>query len=218
MKNTGKMKLCKYCQTEIPKKTKVCPNCRKKQGGKMKWIVIGVIVFFWLIGAVFGGSNNDESKKNDNSVSETNIEFSNGNKEEKLKENENNEIKEVEKENEEEFTYKDMTVKYLKHEVTVDDIGQTVLVIYYDFTNNSGENKTFDFVFEDNCFQNGVEVERSFWHANDESHNSGKEIKSGVTITVASSFVLGENREAVELEITPWIGSKVLFEKTLELK
>ena len=26
-------KVCKHCQTEIPKKAKVCPNCRKKQGG-----------------------------------------------------------------------------------------------------------------------------------------------------------------------------------------
>lgn len=116
-----------------------------------------------------------------------------------------------------EFTYRDMTVKYLKHEIVVDDIDQTVLVVYYDFTNNSDENKTFDYSFDDTCFQNGVEVERSLWHVNDESHNSGKEIQPDTTITVASSFVLGESRDAIELEITPWIGDKMLFEKTLEL-
>lgn len=117
-----------------------------------------------------------------------------------------------------EFTYRDMTVKYLKHEVVVDDIDQTVLVVYYDFTNNSDENKTFDYSFDDTCFQNGVEVEHSWWHVNDESKNSGKEIKTGTTITVASSFVLGESRDDIELEITPWIGDKILLEKTLVLE
>ena len=38
-------KLCKHCKTEIPKKAKVCPNCRKKQSGIGKWILIVVIAF-----------------------------------------------------------------------------------------------------------------------------------------------------------------------------
>lgn len=111
-----------------------------------------------------------------------------------------------------------MTVKYLKHEVVVDHVDQTVLVVYYEFTNNSDENKTFDYSFDDTCFQNGVEVEHSWWHVNDESKNSGKEIKTGTTITVASSFVLGESLDDIELEITPWIGDKLLFERTLVLE
>lgn len=117
-----------------------------------------------------------------------------------------------------EFTYEKMTVKYLNHEIMVDDVDQTVLVVYYEFTNNSGENQTFDYVFDDTCFQNGVEVEGSWWHANEESKNSEKEIKSGTTITVASSFVLGDSRDDVELEITPWLRDKVLFEMTLQLE
>lgn len=48
-------KLCKHCQTEIPKKAKVCPQCRKKQGGIGKWIIIAVFVL--LIFSVFGGSD-----------------------------------------------------------------------------------------------------------------------------------------------------------------
>lgn len=37
-------KKCKYCQSDIPKKAKVCPNCRKKQSGKGKIIAIVIIV------------------------------------------------------------------------------------------------------------------------------------------------------------------------------
>ena len=48
-------KQCKYCKSEIDKKAKVCPHCRKKQGGIVKWIVIGVIVLA-LIGSMGGES------------------------------------------------------------------------------------------------------------------------------------------------------------------
>lgn len=54
-------KLCKYCQTEIPKKAKICPNCRKKQNGKLKWVIIAIILFA-IIGAVSGGSNDEPQK------------------------------------------------------------------------------------------------------------------------------------------------------------
>ena len=49
----------------------------------------------------------------------------------------------------EEFTYKNKTVKYLKHEVTENDFGEKVLVVYYDFTNNSDDNAVFDYSFDD---------------------------------------------------------------------
>lgn len=48
-------KVCKYCQTEIPKKAKVCPQCRKKQGGVGKWIAIVLVILF--IFSVGSGGN-----------------------------------------------------------------------------------------------------------------------------------------------------------------
>lgn len=50
-------KLCKHCKTEIPKKAKVCPNCRKKQSGIGKWILILVVVFI-----LFGAASTGEKK------------------------------------------------------------------------------------------------------------------------------------------------------------
>lgn len=62
-------KLCKHCKTEIPADAKVCPNCRKKQGGIIKWIVIGIVVIA-VIGSLGGGGEEKASTdKKDDSAS-----------------------------------------------------------------------------------------------------------------------------------------------------
>lgn len=71
MKKEG-TKLCKHCKTEIPAGAKVCPNCRKKQGGKLKWIIIAIAVIA-IIGSVLGGGEepkkvNDPSNKENKQV------------------------------------------------------------------------------------------------------------------------------------------------------
>ena len=63
MKKEG-TKLCKHCKTEIPADAKVCPNCRKKQGGKLKWILIILLVII-VIGAVAGGGEDTPKKVDD---------------------------------------------------------------------------------------------------------------------------------------------------------
>lgn len=55
-KENPSTKLCKHCQTEIPFKAKVCPNCRKKvKGGKMKWIILAIIAIILI--ASIGGND-----------------------------------------------------------------------------------------------------------------------------------------------------------------
>ena len=60
-------KVCKHCQTEIPKKAKVCPNCRKKQGGILKWIVIVIIA----IAVISGFTGGDDEKGTDSNPKKT---------------------------------------------------------------------------------------------------------------------------------------------------
>lgn len=55
-------KLCKHCKTEIPYGAKVCPHCRKKQGGILKWVIIAFVVIC-IIGAAAGGNNDDNPKE-----------------------------------------------------------------------------------------------------------------------------------------------------------
>ena len=65
-----KTKVCKYCKEEIDAKAKVCPHCRKKQGGKVKWIIIAIIVLA-ILGSAMGGNDEDSDNTSSNTTSTT---------------------------------------------------------------------------------------------------------------------------------------------------
>lgn len=63
-------KKCKHCQTDIPKKAKVCPNCRKKQSGKLKWIIVAVILIGIISSTAGGGDSTEATQKSDSTKTE----------------------------------------------------------------------------------------------------------------------------------------------------
>ncbi|MEI3530638.1 MAG: FxLYD domain-containing protein [Bacilli bacterium] len=53
------MKQCKYCKSEIDKKAKVCPNCRKRvKTSALTWIIT-ILLIIVVIGAISSGTNDD---------------------------------------------------------------------------------------------------------------------------------------------------------------
>lgn len=60
---SNETKKCKHCQTDIPKKASVCPNCRKKQGGILKWIII-IVIALLVIGSLGNNDNDDKNTSN----------------------------------------------------------------------------------------------------------------------------------------------------------
>ena len=65
-----KTKVCKHCKEEIDAKAKVCPHCRKKQGGKLKWVVI-IIIVLAVLGMAMGGGDDDSSSTDSQTKSTT---------------------------------------------------------------------------------------------------------------------------------------------------
>lgn len=63
-----KTKKCKHCQTDIPKKAKVCPNCKKKQGNT----VLTIFLVLFILGLFFG--NSDSKKTETSNANSLNIE------------------------------------------------------------------------------------------------------------------------------------------------
>lgn len=65
MSEIKETKLCKHCRSEIDKKAKVCPVCRKKQGlGFFKIVGIAFLslVVLVIVGAALGGGGNETEK------------------------------------------------------------------------------------------------------------------------------------------------------------
>lgn len=94
MNESKDTKVCKHCQSEIPKKAKICPVCKKKQG-LPKWaIVLIVILVLAAIGSASGG-NSDNSETTTTSQSSSTNETQNSTPE----------VKEVETESEPEIEY-----------------------------------------------------------------------------------------------------------------
>lgn len=65
------MKKCKYCQTEIDSKAKICPNCKKKQGKSKLLIALIIIILIVVIVSISSGSEESSKEKSeDNKVTE----------------------------------------------------------------------------------------------------------------------------------------------------
>lgn len=114
----------------------------------------------------------------------------------------------------------DCHITYLKHEIVENMAGDRCLAVYFQFTNNNKEAKSFIYTVSDKAYQNGVQLESSLFHVNDESHSKSLEVKTGVSITVCSAFVLRDETADVELDVAPWISlsDKVTDSMTLKLQ
>lgn len=111
------------------------------------------------------------------------------------------------------FEYAEMNVEFLEYKIEEDAAGTQCLVLYFDFTNNDKDNHAFGYTFDVKAFQNGVQLEPTYFHVNDETHNAEKEIKTGVTLKVAEQFELENVSGDIEIEIEPfniW-SDKILF-------
>lgn len=126
----------------------------------------------------------------------------------------------AEQEEQNRFSYEKMDVEFIEYKIEDNAWGEQCLVVYFDFTNNSKENQTFIYAFSVKAFQNGVEMDLSTGHVNDETKNHGKEIQPGTTVTVAVAFYIEDEKSAVDIEVEPWISfsDKKLFEKELFLQ
>ncbi len=113
-------------------------------------------------------------------------------------------------------TNDDTTLKYLKHEVITDSNDREVVVVYFDFTNNSKDNEAFIYNYNVTCFQNGKELDYPLASFDvDEYNNAARELQTGANITVARIYIL-EDKSDVDLEVTSWGSNKKLMKLTLK--
>lgn len=201
-------KLCKHCKTEIPKDAKVCPNCRKKQKGAAKWVVI-VVVAVVIIGALAGGKSGDSpSDSNPKKVGQsdsgkTNTE--NGTESTESKEFVVGDVVET----------SNLRISFLSAEEYTSDNefiqpekGNVFYKMEFEFENISDSDEyvsSYDF----NCYADGYDMEQSYMDMMDldATLSPGKKTKGFVFFQVPK-----DSKEiTLEYETNFWTENKIVF-------
>ena len=86
--------------------------------------------------------------------------------------------------------------------------GEPIVIVKYQFTNNSDEPACFAWSLEYDAFQNGVGLNEC-WFADDSanysSDNQTKEIKKGASLSVEVAYKLNDSTTDVEIEVSELI-------------
>lgn len=177
-------------------------TCKDKSGLGIAGITLSVIALLLglfglsIIGLFSNETESDSQKKND-IVTESSVQSEAAPLHVENEEKDDNTI---------DVDINDVHLKYIKHTIEENAAGTECLCVYFEYTNNSkDENKQFDTTVDASAFQNGIELEHSIFHVNDETKNTGRDIKPGKTITVCEAFELLSDDDDVEIEVSPWI-------------
>jgi len=102
----------------------------------------------------------------------------------------------------------DYNIKIASCRFSEDFEGEPVVIVKYTFTNNSEENASFLWSVDANAFQDGIELEESYFlddSANFSSDNQDKEIKPGAKINVEVAYLLLNTENEIEIEVSEYL-------------
>jgi flagellar biosynthesis component FlhA len=187
--------------------------------------VLGILfVLIIVIGVLAGKDDSDKDKAKQEQTTEKSKKEKDVKEEKKTEKKKNTQVEDQEekKKNDNVFEceYDDTKLEYDEVTITDNDLGGKVLVIYFNFTNNSNENKSFMTTYTVRAFQNGVEMNDNYFHVGQETRNASSEVQPGATVRVAESYEYTGDKSTITVEGEPWIslGEKKLIHFDLNFK
>ena len=208
MGETKETKICKHCQSEIPAKAKVCPNCRKKQGGMgclgVILLVVGILIALFAFIGMMGGS--DSKDKNPQKVGEAE---SNDSAEAEEPSNVFRVGDIVETDNFR-ITYESAGEYEPDNEFLQAKDGYTYWEFKFKFENISDKDQTVSTLMDWECYADNSKVDQSWIEADnglDATLSAGREAEGAVYFEVPT------DAESIELEydINFWQSDKIIF-------
>lgn len=210
-------KKCRYCKTDIPKEAKVCPNCRKKQNGIGKWIVIAMIVI--LVIAIFAGGGNDKDK-NPQKVENSKENISNNadktvgdDVESQTQQEEKNNIfhvGDVVETNDFRITYISAGEYKSENEYLQPKDGYVYWEFEFKFENISETDQTVSSIMDWECYADNSKVDQTYIgddNGLDAALSSGRETQGTIYFEVPADT---QNIE-LEYDINYWQSDKIIF-------
>ena len=106
------------------------------------------------------------------------------------------------------------------HFLTENYNDEKVIVVTYTFTNKSQSDASYDVAMYEQCFQNGIELNKEFFidDKNYNSDNASKTIKPGASLDVQQAYVLNDSKTDIEVEINEFLGFGDPITFTIELE
>lgn len=99
----------------------------------------------------------------------------------------------------------DYVVTLSDYKIVQDYDGNDVLIVTYDYTNNSSEPTAFDIAFITHAYQNGVEVEKCYMsYSIEDDYDSSLQsanIQPGVTSSVQEAYYVTDMSTPIQLEV-----------------
>lgn len=194
-----KTKICKYCQSEISQKAKLCPNCRKKQGlgcGNVFSILFIVIVLIpFIIGKLFSSDEQNASNTANSSNTSAKSQYAVGDV----------------------VNLKDCNISFLSANAFVSDNefivakeGCDYWKFEFEFENTGKSDITISSMLGWNCYADGYAASQSFIDMDNDLSgiiSTGKKIKGSLI------FEIPKDAKEIELEYkdNPFLDNKIVF-------
>lgn len=225
-------KKCKYCQSDIPKKAKICPNCKKKQKSKGKIVLMAVIIIIIIIcmascnsclnGAKEGfedGMSGTTVEKNDNNTSDM--------KEEQQEESDTQDDSKSEPETDDTLTV-GSTIEKNGLKITINDAstdftdyedeyglntpsdGMKYVMASFTFE-NTGSSDEYVSIYDFKCYADNTECDQVY--SLDDSDFINTNLSSGRNVSFKTYYSVPVNAQSIELEYETnmWTGKKVVI-------
>ena len=98
----------------------------------------------------------------------------------------------------------DYKVEIMECRLSKDFEGKPVVIVKYNFTNNSEDSTAFYTAFDDSVYQDGVGLNESYVLDDSAQYDEGnqtKDIKSGASIEVEAAYELNDTETDIDVEV-----------------
>lgn len=212
-------KICKYCRSEIDNKAKICPYCHKKQSHPL---LTAVAIFFglpFMIGLFSGLANGPDNSSSNSQITEKTTAIERKITTAKAIETQIEETTTTVEEATTEPITQDTSLTITGHHLTKDYKDRDILVVNYDFYNGEKEPKSFMWLFDDKCFQNGVSCDDWVVGVDElEQSDIGAEVQPGYTQHLSIGYELKDLSD-VNIVVEKYLNSNIVYiNETLKLQ
>lgn len=208
-----KTKKCKHCKTELPVGARICPTCKRKQGGGCLKVFIIVIIIFFALGiveVVMRGALIASI------LSQMDVESNETKTEKKNKDSDGNELtvgSSFEK-NGLKITVNDASLSYqgYDNEFGLYDLpaGMKYTMVSFTFENN-GDSDAYVSIYDFKCYADNTACEQVY--LSDSSGFINDNLSPGRNVSFQTYYTVPEGATSIELEYETdfWTGEKAVI-------